>query len=156
MLACAPVRRDRKVRMRAIGIGLGLTLALGFAAEAAARSCVQPALDSFPVVVHAQVVRSLAGDRMRARLLRVLRGEAASEAKIVDYGDVMVWSEEDPFAAASEWVLGLDPDAGGWRLTLCASAYLPVEDGRVSAFLEDAGYRTLTIDELAARLSQSD
>ena len=156
MLACAPMRRDRKVRMTAIGIGLGLmlALALGFAAEAAARSCVQPPLESFPVIVHAQVVRSLARERMRLHVVQALRGDATGAVMIVDYRDVMVWTETDPFAAGSEWVLALDAAARGWRLSLCASEYAPVEAGRVSAYLDDAGYETLTIDELAARLAR--
>ena len=127
---------------------------LGFGAGAAARSCVEPPLGTYAVIVHARVVQEVARDRMRVAVLRTLRGEVAGESPIVDYRDVMVWSERDPFAPGSEWLLGFAGATGDYRLSLCASAYLPVEDGRVTVNLHGTGHETLTVDQLAARLAE--
>ena len=139
------------------GFALGLLLAGLFslwAAPASARSCVEPALDSFPVVLHAEVLRKLPGDRMRVRLVAVLRGPETRDSLVVGYRNVMVWAERDPFRAKARWILAFRRTSADYELVLCATAYLPVEDGRVSVDIDGSGYQNLTVEQIGDRLAE--
>lgn len=138
---------------RAVLVGFHLaSLLLVWGTQGQARSCVQRALGDFPVIFHGEIVQKLANNRMRVRLISALRGPEVREALIVGYGNVMVWTDRDPFHEGAGWIFAFDRRSGDYELVLCATAYLPLEDGTVSVNIDGSGTQDLTVEQIGDRL----
>ena len=116
---------------RGVGLGAaaGLILAgvlLVVSADAWARSCVQPALGDYSVIFGARIVEILPKDKMIVALVHDFRGHETREKLIIDYGNVMVWTDRNVFERHSKWVFAFEKKARQYEIVLCKTAYIPI------------------------------
>lgn len=122
---------------------------LALSPEGRARSCSQRPLQSFAVILHVEIVQKLAKTRMRTRLVQALRGLEARERLIIDYENVMVWTDRDPFRSNSEWIFAFGKRSEEYALILCATEYLPLENGKAAVDIDGSGIEKMTVEQIA-------
>ena len=132
----------------------GILLVAG--AEGRARTCLQRPLAEYSVIFSAGIVHKLPNDKMTVALLQDLRGHETRENFIIDYGNVKLWTDRDPFEPRSEWLFAFEKKAKEYDLVLCMTEYIPVQNGMLSVNIDGSGYRNDTLDQLGRRLSLDD
>lgn len=62
------------------------------------------------------------------------------------------------FEVGAEWVFAFDPRKslkdGQYELVLCATDYLPIQNGKVSANLGENGYQDYSLEELTSQFQK--
>ncbi len=122
--------------------------------EGQARSCVQRPLAEYSVIFGARIVRKLPKNKMIVALEYDFRGHETRENLIVDYSDVMVWTDRNVFKRRSKWLFAFDNKAKEYDIVLCKTEYVPLHNGTLSVNIDGSGYRNITVDELRRRLAE--
>ena len=134
---------------------LAFALSVGAPDTSSARSCATPVLENFPLIFHAVVLGKPGENSMSVQVQNVLSGREDRSKVLVNYAGVAVWSQSDLFAVGAEWIFAFDPGKslknGRYELVLCATDYLPVEKGMVTANLDGRGYKEYSLAALASQ-----
>ncbi len=123
-------------------------------AEARARSCVQRPLVEYSVIFGARIVQKLPKKKMIVALVHDFRGNETRENLIIDYSNVMVWTDRNLFKRRSKWVFAFPKKAKEYAIVLCKTAYIPLQNGKLSVNIDGSGYRNLTVGQLSRRLAE--
>ncbi len=122
--------------------------------EGQARSCVQRPLVEYSVIFVARIVQKLPKNKMIVAFEYDFRGRETRENLIVDYSNVMVWTNRNVFKRRSKWLFAFDKKAREYDIVLCETEYVPLENGTLSVNIDGSGYRNLTVDQLRRRLAE--
>ena len=123
-------------------------------AEARARSCVERPLGEYSVIFGARIVQKLPKNKMIVAIEHVLRGNEIRENLILDYGNVMVWTDRNVFELRAEWLFAFEEKAKEYDIVLCKTVYIPLQNGKLSVNIDGSGYRNLTVEQLSRRLAE--
>ncbi len=121
-------------------------------AEARARSCVERPLMDFSVIFGARIVQKLPKNKMILAIEHDIRGNETRETLIVDYGNVMVWTDRNVFKPRAKWLFAFQDKAKEYDIILCKTVYIPLQNGILSVNIDGSGYRNLTVGQLSRRL----
>ena len=91
---------------------------------------------------------------MIVELVHDFRGNEARENLIIDYSNVMVWTDRNVFKRRSKWLFAFQEKAKEYELVLCKTPYIPLQDGELSVNIDGSGYRNLTFGQLSRRLAE--
>ncbi len=130
----------------------GILLVVG--AEARARSCVERPLGEYSVIFGARIVQKLPKNKMIVAIEHVLRGNETRETLILDYGNVMVWTDRNVFKPRAKWLFAFQEKAKEYDIVLCKTVYIRLQDGNLSVNIDGSGYRNLTVGQLSRRLAE--
>ena len=123
-------------------------------AEARARSCVERPLAEFSVIFGARIVQKLPKNKMIVALEHDIRGNEFRENLIIDYGNVTVWTDRNVFEPRSQWVFAFQSKSIEYKIVLCKTEYIPLQNGKLSVNIDGSGYRNLTVGQLSRRLAE--
>jgi hypothetical protein len=123
-------------------------------AEARARSCVERPLGEYSVIFGARIVQKLPNNKMILAIEHNFRGNETRETLIVDYGNVMVWTDRNVFKPRAKWLFAFQEKAKEYDIVLCKTVYVPIENGKLSVNIDGSGYRNLTVGQLSRRLAE--
>ena len=123
--------------------------------EGQARSCVQRPLVEYSVIFVARIVQKLPKNKMIVAFEYDFRGRETRENLIVDYSNVMVWTDRNVFKRRSKWLFAFDNIAKEYDIVLCKTEYVPLHNGTLSVNFDGSGYRNITVDQLRRRLAET-
>ncbi len=123
-------------------------------AEGQARSCVQRPLVEYLVIFVARIVQKLPKNKMIVAFEYDFRGHETRENLIVNYSDVMVWTDRNVFKRRSKWLFAFDKKVKEYEIVLCKTEYVPLLNGTLSVNIDGSGYRSITVDQLRRRLAE--
>ncbi len=127
---------------------------LGVGAEGQARSCVQRPLAEYSVVFAARIIQMLPKNKMIVAPEYNFRGNETRENLIVDYSNVMVWTDRNVFERRSKWLFAFDKKAKEYDIVLCDTEYVPLQNGTLSVNIDGSGYLSYTLGQLDRRLAE--
>ena len=123
-------------------------------AEARARSCVERPLAEFSVIFGARIVQKLPKNKMIVAIEHEFRGNETRGNLIVDYDNVMVWTDRNVFKPRAKWLFAFQGKAKEYDIVLCKTVYVPLQNGKLSVNIDGSGYRNLTVVQLSRRLAE--
>jgi len=123
-------------------------------AETRARTCLQRPLTEYSVIFSVRIVQRLPKNKMIVALLHDFRGHETRENIIIDYNNVMVWSDRDIFEPRSEWLFAFEKKAKEYDVVLCKTEYIPLQNGELSVNIDGSGYQDYTLGQLDRRLAE--
>ena len=59
----------------------------------------------------------------------------------------MVWTDRDPFR--SNWIFAFGKRSEEYALILCATEYLPLENGKAAVDIDGSGIEKMTVEQIA-------
>ena len=123
-------------------------------AEGQARSCVERPLVEYSVIFDVRIVEKLPKNKMIVALVHDFRGNETRENMIIDYSNVMVWTDRNVFKLRSKWLLAFERKAKEYKIVLCKTPYIPLQDGELSVNIDGSGYQNFTVGQLGRRLAE--
>ncbi len=116
--ACAREIEPRDLIRRVRFTLLVACILLVASAAARARSCVERPLGEYSVIFGARIVQKLPKNKMILAIEHVLRGNETRESLIVDYGNVMVWTDRNVFKPRAKWLFAFQEKAKEYDITV--------------------------------------
>ncbi len=152
--ACTREIRPRDLIRRGMFTLLVASVLIVDGAEARARSCVERPLGEYSVIFGARIVQKLPKNKMILAIEHDIRGNETRETLIVDYGNVMVWTDRNVFKPRAKWLFAFQKKAKEYDIILCKTVYIPLQNGKLSVNIDGSGYRNLTVGQLSRRLAE--
>ncbi len=152
--ACTREMRPRDLIRRGMFTLLVASVLHVDGAEPRARSCVERPLREYSVIFGARIVQKLPKNKMILAIEFVLRGNETRKTLIVDYGNVMVWTDRNVFKPRAKWLFAFQEKAKEYDIILCKTVYIPLQNGILSVNIDGSGYRNLTVGQLSRRLAE--